>query len=237
MKGGRRQCRQEKRWRDNIKEWTGLEFAKSQEAVENREKWRKLIAKSSVVTQRPSRLRDRWWWWWNIPCEICLSLNMSIWALQLFLKMKPAYWVRPEHLCLPCELGLILMTCPNNFRSSFRSLRMMSAEIKSHTRLLLLFFWDGGCLPALLVAVFAQFFLGSALDQQSVQEHPRTWLACTLRLQTRDYKRITPTIPHLPQRREERSWLVSGSIQLVNWNVYSVLNKTTLMQKRNVFWF
>ena len=29
------------------------------EAVENREKWRKLIVKSSVVPQRPSRLRDR----------------------------------------------------------------------------------------------------------------------------------------------------------------------------------
>ena len=30
-------------------EWTGLEFAKSQRAVENREKWRKLVVKSSVV--------------------------------------------------------------------------------------------------------------------------------------------------------------------------------------------
>ena len=38
---GRRQCRQRKRWKDNIREWTGLEFAKSQRAVENREKWRK----------------------------------------------------------------------------------------------------------------------------------------------------------------------------------------------------
>ena len=27
------------------------------------ENWRKLVAKSSVVPQRPSRLRDRWWWW------------------------------------------------------------------------------------------------------------------------------------------------------------------------------
>ena len=32
-----------------MREWTGLEFAKSQRAVENREKWRKLIAKSSVI--------------------------------------------------------------------------------------------------------------------------------------------------------------------------------------------
>ena len=37
---------------DNIKEWTSLEFAKSQRALANREKWRKLVVKSSVVTQR-----------------------------------------------------------------------------------------------------------------------------------------------------------------------------------------
>ena len=60
VKGGRRQGRQRKRWEDNIREWTGLEFGKSQRAVENREKWRKLVAKSSVVPKRPSRLRDRW---------------------------------------------------------------------------------------------------------------------------------------------------------------------------------
>ena len=57
-KGGRRRSRQRKRWEDNIREWTGLEFAKSKRAVENREKWRKLVAKSSVVHKRPSRLRD-----------------------------------------------------------------------------------------------------------------------------------------------------------------------------------
>ena len=28
--------------------------------VENREKWRKLVVKSSVVPQRPSRLKNRW---------------------------------------------------------------------------------------------------------------------------------------------------------------------------------
>ena len=54
VKEGRRQGRQRKRWEDNIKEWTGLVFGKSQRAVENREKWRKLVAKSSVVPQRPS---------------------------------------------------------------------------------------------------------------------------------------------------------------------------------------
>ncbi|WP_293649457.1 hypothetical protein [Thiolapillus sp.] len=53
VKGGRRQGGQWKRW-----EWTGLEFGKSQWAVENREKWRKVVAKSSVVPQRPSRLEE-----------------------------------------------------------------------------------------------------------------------------------------------------------------------------------
>ena len=38
VKEGRRQGRPRKRWEDNIREWTGLEFAKSQRAVENTEK-------------------------------------------------------------------------------------------------------------------------------------------------------------------------------------------------------
>ena len=41
VKGGRRQGSQRKKWEDNIREGTGLEFGKSQRAVENREKWRK----------------------------------------------------------------------------------------------------------------------------------------------------------------------------------------------------
>ena len=49
VKGGRNQGRQRKRWEDNIREWTGLEFPKSQRAVENRKRWGKLLAKSSVV--------------------------------------------------------------------------------------------------------------------------------------------------------------------------------------------
>ena len=59
VKGGRRQGRQGKRWEDNIREWTGLEFGRSQRAVENRENGENWFAKSSVVPQRPSRLRDR----------------------------------------------------------------------------------------------------------------------------------------------------------------------------------
>ena len=59
VKRGRRQGRQRKRWEDNIRDWTGLEFAKSKRAVGNRGKWRKLVVKSSVVPRRPSRFRDR----------------------------------------------------------------------------------------------------------------------------------------------------------------------------------
>ena len=53
VKGGQR-----KRWEYNIRKLTGLELGRSQRAVENRGKWRKLVAKSSVVPKRPSRLRD-----------------------------------------------------------------------------------------------------------------------------------------------------------------------------------
>ena len=49
VKGGRRQGRQRKRWENIIREWTGLEFAKSQRA-----------AHSVVVVPQPSsQLRDR----------------------------------------------------------------------------------------------------------------------------------------------------------------------------------
>ena len=58
VKRGRKQGRQRKRWKDNIGDLTGMEFSRSQGAVENRGKWRKLVEKSSVVPERPSRLRD-----------------------------------------------------------------------------------------------------------------------------------------------------------------------------------
>ena len=38
VKRGRRQSKQKKGWEDNTREWTRLEFAKSQRAVENRRK-------------------------------------------------------------------------------------------------------------------------------------------------------------------------------------------------------
>ena len=54
MKGGRRQGGQKKRWEDNIREWTGLEFAKSQRAVENRGKCEKTGCK--IVCGAPTTL-------------------------------------------------------------------------------------------------------------------------------------------------------------------------------------
>ena len=57
-KGRKRQRREKKRWEDNIRKWTGLEFTKSLRAVENKEKLRKLVVKSSVAPKRPLRLRD-----------------------------------------------------------------------------------------------------------------------------------------------------------------------------------
>ena len=57
VKGARRKGRQ-KRWDNNIKEWTGMEFGDSMRAVEDREGWKGIVATSSVVPRRPPRLRD-----------------------------------------------------------------------------------------------------------------------------------------------------------------------------------
>ena len=36
--------RQKKRWEDNIREWTGLDFNSSQRAAEDRQRWQKIVA-------------------------------------------------------------------------------------------------------------------------------------------------------------------------------------------------
>ena len=54
-----RRGRQRKRWKGNIKEWTGLEWNIILRKAENREVWRKLVVKSTVVPQRSARLLDR----------------------------------------------------------------------------------------------------------------------------------------------------------------------------------
>ena len=52
MKGKRTKGRQKKRWEDNIKERTGMNFASSTWAAENRTKLKGLVASSSVVLPR-----------------------------------------------------------------------------------------------------------------------------------------------------------------------------------------
>ena len=56
--GGRRRGRQRKRWEDNIKECTGLEWNILLRKAENREEWRKLVVKCTVEPQQSARLRD-----------------------------------------------------------------------------------------------------------------------------------------------------------------------------------
>ena len=52
VKGKRKRGRQKKRWEDNIKEWTGMDFASSTRAAENRLRWKGIVADSSVVARR-----------------------------------------------------------------------------------------------------------------------------------------------------------------------------------------
>ena len=51
--------KKKKRWEDNIRKRTGLEFANPRGQWRTEKKRRKLVVKSSVVPQRPARLRDR----------------------------------------------------------------------------------------------------------------------------------------------------------------------------------
>ena len=51
MQGKRKIGRQKKRWEDNIEEGTGMDFASSTRAAENRTKWKGIVANSSVVPQ------------------------------------------------------------------------------------------------------------------------------------------------------------------------------------------
>ena len=49
-KEGRRQRRQKERWEDNIREWTGLEFTKSQRAVQNKEETGRELISGALMT-------------------------------------------------------------------------------------------------------------------------------------------------------------------------------------------
>ena len=55
----RRKGRQKKGWEDNIKKWTGMDFASSIRTAQNRTRWKGIVAKSSMVPQRPCKVLDR----------------------------------------------------------------------------------------------------------------------------------------------------------------------------------
>ena len=56
VKGKRKIGREKKRWEDNIKEWTGMDFASSTRAADNRSRWNGNVANSSVMPRRPSKV-------------------------------------------------------------------------------------------------------------------------------------------------------------------------------------
>ena len=56
VKGKIKRGRQIKRWEDNIKEWTVMDFASLTRAVENRTRWKGIVATAAVVLRRPSKV-------------------------------------------------------------------------------------------------------------------------------------------------------------------------------------
>ena len=82
VKGARRRGRQNKRWEDTIKEWTGMGFGVSLRAAEDRERWKGIVATSSVVPQRPPRWRE-WDVRWDIQFNKCRKLSFSRWKFDV----------------------------------------------------------------------------------------------------------------------------------------------------------
>ena len=56
MQGKRRKGRQKKKWEDNIKEWTRIDFASSTRAAEDRPRQKGIVVKSSLVPQQPHKV-------------------------------------------------------------------------------------------------------------------------------------------------------------------------------------
>ena len=56
VKEKRKESRQKKRWEDTIKEWTGMDFGSLTRAAENRTRWKGIVANSSVVPRRSSKV-------------------------------------------------------------------------------------------------------------------------------------------------------------------------------------
>ena len=58
IKGERRKGIQKKRWEDNISEWTEFGLGEALRKAEDRDEWRKVVARSSLMPKRSFRLWD-----------------------------------------------------------------------------------------------------------------------------------------------------------------------------------
>ncbi|PIK35676.1 endonuclease-reverse transcriptase [Apostichopus japonicus] len=58
VQGERRRGRQRKRWADNIKEWTGMNFATIQAVAHDRQEWKRLMSSPLQRPYDPGGLRD-----------------------------------------------------------------------------------------------------------------------------------------------------------------------------------
>ena len=89
VKGGRRQGGQRKRWEDDIREWTGLEFAKSRRAVENREKLEEIGYE--IICGAPTTIALKG----QVKGESCIY-------------MKPFYLIFYTYILCPISMYVIL---------------------------------------------------------------------------------------------------------------------------------
>ena len=77
-------------------------------------KTKKLVAKSSVLPQRPSRLRDWWWWWWWPRTSWAHSrfTDKSVKTRHCRTKQSASYWKPAKtHLLGPCDSCNISYPC------------------------------------------------------------------------------------------------------------------------------
>ena len=58
VQGGRSKGIQKKRWEDNRSGWTALGLNKALRKAEERDEWRNMVARSSLIPQRSFRLWD-----------------------------------------------------------------------------------------------------------------------------------------------------------------------------------
>ena len=121
VKGGRRQGRHRKRWEDNIRELTGLEFAKSQRAEEKREKMEKTGYR--IICGAPKTLAVKGWTMMMMKKSLTLSVLLptntpthrtvhgTIYSCMKTLTLKT--------LCLFCHMHIMILTYRADFHIKF----------------------------------------------------------------------------------------------------------------------